>query len=995
VPPGYLVDGIDASLRLRLGAGSDPAAVDACFRAVARALGVRAIGVLLAGEGADGALGLTHIREAGGLAAVQDWAETRANSPLADILAISPVDLLLPLAELPARLIAYTRNFAALLASAEDEPLAPEVQPVVSRLMTGLLTHTGYDCAVYKPQIILQNAERRRRVVALDDVAEYAQRVANHAEEAGVLLRDILGCARQFFRKPSQLATLVQTIAPRLFQAKSGADQVRVWVMGCATGEEAYSIAILLLEHMEHLTNPPDLRIFATGMNPDELRQAREGAYFETIAAEVNDERLERYFVPDGRWYRVSQAVRQRMVFAQHNLLRDPPFSKLDLVVCRNVLGALKAEAQAQIAGVLHMSLQPGGHVCVGTTETLDPAYFRPLIPGLSLYHRLPIGSPTWGVPVPQLPQAEAAPAPARRRELEALFSEQAQLYSPPGLLIDKAHNILYYSAGVTPYLHQDVGGATDKIDERIHPELLNFLTVPILAAFEYSESTLTPAVGFWREGVRRYVRLLVKPVDALGRPRMASILFIENVENEAPAAFDGSGPDVTIVQRLQQDLAALHKQLQMTTEEYAAINEEMKVANEELLSMNEELQLKTAELEHSKEELQSVNTQLLAINSENQENIVELRRLWANMQNLIAASDITTLFLEVDLRIRWFTPGVGQLFNIQPGDFGRPVGHITHKLAYADLQRDALEVLHTATARELEISSQAGAWYLVRILPYRTADNQVDGLVITFVDITARKQAEDALRQLNVHLEQRIEERTLELMRSNRELDQFAYVASHDLKAPLRAIANLANWIIEDAQGVLPVSSKGHLDKLLGRALRMEKLLDDLLAYSRVGRRLHKPEWVDTSDLVRGIQQFLVLPVGFTFETDLPVSKLYTERVPLETVLRNLVANAIKHHDRPQEGVVRVTTEDRGDWVMFSVADNGPGIAPRHHERIFQIFQSLKSHDQVEGSGMGLAIVKKTVENQGGTIEVESDIGQGTTFRFTWPKLALDPPER
>ncbi len=208
--------------------------------------------------------------------------------------------------------------------------------------MTGMLTHTGYDCAAYKPQVILHNAERRRRLLALDNVGEYAQRVANHAEEAGILLRDILGGPRQFFREPAVLDDFAQTIVPRLLQAKGGGDQVRVWVMGCATGEEAYTVAILLLEQMEHLANPPELRIFATDLNPDALRQAREGTYLETIAAEVSGERLQRYFVRDGHWYRVSQAVRQRMVFAQHNLLRDPPFSKLDLIVCRNVLCDLR-----------------------------------------------------------------------------------------------------------------------------------------------------------------------------------------------------------------------------------------------------------------------------------------------------------------------------------------------------------------------------------------------------------------------------------------------------------------------------------------------------------------------------------------------------------------------------------------------------------------------------------------------------------------------------
>ena len=379
VPPPCVLQAIAPSLHLHLVARRDPAPIDACFRAVAQALGAHAIGVLLAGEGADGALGLTHIREGGGLAVVQDSTGMRTNAPLVDVLAVAPVDLLLPLAELPPRLI---RVYAQLLdpdcrpAAGSDELLAPEHQEVVRRLMTGMLTHTGYDCAAYKPQVILHNAERRRRLLALDNVGEYAQRVANHAEEAGILLRDILGGPRQFFREPAVLDAFAQTIVPRLFQAKGGGDQLRVWVMGCATGEEAYTVAILLLEQMEHLANPPELRIFATDLNPDALRQAREGTYLETIAAEVSGERLQRYFVRDGHWYHVSQAVRQRMVFAQHNLLRDPPFSKLDLIVCRNMLCDLRPEAQAQVAGILHMSLQLGGHVCVGASGDTGSGLF-------------------------------------------------------------------------------------------------------------------------------------------------------------------------------------------------------------------------------------------------------------------------------------------------------------------------------------------------------------------------------------------------------------------------------------------------------------------------------------------------------------------------------------------------------------------------------------------------------------------------------------------
>jgi two-component system CheB/CheR fusion protein len=988
-PPAHVVASVESSLCINLVSSTELAPIDAGFRAVANALSVRTIGILLEGVNTDGILGLAQIRYAGGVTIVQAPSDLQLGGMLQDMLNITGVDLVLPLEEMPARLIACGRSAEIMAAKPADGPLQAERLEAAKRLIGGIHIHTGHDVAAYKLEFIAQKAERRQRLLALPELENYVAKAENEAEEAGALVHDIFTHTRQFFRDPEALNTLAEIVLPRVLQAKSRGDQVRVWVVGCATGEEAYTIAILLLEHMERLVEPPELRIFATDPDPDVLRQAREGAYLNTIVNEVGAERLGRYFVRDGRWYRIAQAVRQQVIFAQHNPLRDPPFSKLDLIVSRNMLASLRGDIQVQFAGVLHLSLQPHGYACVAAGETLDALYFQPLAHGLPIYHRLAVRSPAWGSVVAAF-QVPTDLSPVHSPSYESLFVEQAQKYTPPGLLIDQSFNIVYYSEGVMAYLHQPVGAATNDVHKRIHPELLHYVAAPIRFALQRGEGTQTPPVGFWQAGIKHYVRLRVQPVDTPEHQRMALVLFLESEQAAPPEAADSE--DI-LVRRLRQDMVALQTQLQSTLAEYAAMNEELRVANEELTSLNEELQVKAAELEYNKNQLQVANSQLLAINGENRNNIAEMQRLWANLHNLIDASDIASLFLDIELRIRWFTPSARQVFNLLPGDEGRPVEDITHSLNYDALHHDAHEVLESGSALELEASSQAGIWFLVRILPYRTAEGSIDGIVLTFIDITARKQAEDALRQLNMHLELRIEERTLELMRSNRELDQFAYVASHDLKAPLRAISNLANWVMEDAAAMLPPSSKGHLDKLRSRASRMERLLDDLLAYSRAGRHLHQPEWVDTEDLVRGIQLFLLLPAGFVIRLQTAMPKLFTERVPLETVLRNLIGNAVKHHHRPEEGVVRISVQDEGDHVTFSVTDNGPGIAPQHHERIFQLFQSLKPRDQVEGSGMGLAIVKKIVESQGGRIEIVSDQGQGATFRFTWPKLDPQHP--
>jgi len=448
-------------------------------------------------------------------------------------------------------------------------------------------------------------------------------------------------------------------------------------------------------------------------------------------------------------------------------------------------------------------------------------------------------------------------------------------------------------------------------------------------------------------------------------------------------------------LRELERALALKQEQLEATEEEYRTTKEEMMAAQDELMALNEELILKAAELEHSKAELQSANEELLTINQENRKNITDLRQLTANLQNLMVATDIATLFLDRALRVRWLTPRIREIFNLLPADEGRPLAHITHHLEYPDLVRDAGNVLNTMTPHETETGSKTGRWYFIRLLPYRTIDQVVDGVVLTFFDITARKQAEDALRQLNTTLEHRVEERTKELTRSNQELDQFAYIASHDLKAPLRAIHNLAQWIEEDAAAVLPKESKGHLAKLHSRVKRMGRLIDDLLTYSRAGRHLHKPEWVDTAKLVDDLRFFLAPPHGFRIEILGALPKIYTERVPLETVLRNLIDNAVKHHHQPEQGVLQISAQAQAAWTEFTLTDNGPGIAPQYHDRIFQVFQGLKPREEVEGSGMGLAVVKKAVETRGGHVQVESDVGQGTTFRFTWPNLEVPKSDK
>jgi len=968
---------------------AQPGPIDACFKLLAPLLGAYGAGVVLGGEGGDGALGLTHIRAAGGLTAVQEMRNAPANAMPAHALALGPVDLILPVDALAPRLVAYCRRFSGseldLEQGDESQPLPDEVQVRLTRIAAYMQGATGEDLSVYRPGFLLRKVEKRRRLLDLPDLGAYVQVLAEQEHEAHLLRQEVLSSARQFCREPQSLAALADEALPHLLRAKSSADQLRIWVAGCGTGEEAYTVCIMLLEAAARCDHVPEIRLFATDGNEEAIRQAREGVFPTTIAAEVPPEWLDHYFVRDGDSYRISPVVRQHMVFAPHDLFQTPPFLKLDLIVCRHLLGSLRPERLEQLAILFFHSLQPWGYLVTGSAEKVQANYFGALAAAQPLYQRqngvgpAAVKSATW------LPPPVGANAYKSAVTYETLYSRHLQRHTPPGLLVDAGLNIVYYSGGVSLYLRQPGGPATDQVLQRVRAELRDGLAAALAEMTQTGRPACSQPIPLTWGAAGQPVQICVEPVET-AQQQFALVLF------RSFALPPVAEPVEDRIAQLESALAAAYRRLQDTGEEYATVNEEMTAANEELLSLNEELHIKAGELERSKGELQSANEELLIINRENQRNIEQLRVLTANLHNLMAATNIPTLFLDGTLRIRWFSPALHTLFNVLPGDEGRPLAHITHRLRYQHLARDIDQVMQTAEPYEREVRSETGDWHLLRILPYRTIEQQVDGAVVTFFDVTERKRAQAALLELNTSLEQRIEERTLELARSNRELDQFAYIASHDLKAPLRAITNLAQWIQKDSADGLTPTSQEHLIKLRARVARMERLLEDLLTYSRVGRQRHQPEWVDTAMLIRGLRYILVAPPGFRIELQMPLPVLHTEQAPLEMILRNLIGNAIKHHDRPAEGVVEITATERGDWVEFAVKDNGPGIAPEHHERIFQIFQSLRPRDEVGGSGMGLAIAKKAVENHGGTLHVESQLGQGATFRFTWPKEAGQP---
>ena len=642
-------------------------------------------------------------------------------------------------------------------------------------MLAFLHTRTGRDFSCYKRATIVRRIARRMQVNGLADLPGYLAYLRTHAGEAAALLQDLLISVTNFFRDPAAFAALKRTI-PELFTGKAAGDTVRVWVAGCATGEEAYSIAMLLSEHAETLVGPPQLQVFATDLHEDVIREAREGLYPETIAADVSDERLRHFFIHEPGGYRVRRAVRELVLFAPHDLLKDSPFSRLDLVSCRNLLIYLNREAQNRAFDIFHFALRPGGRLFLGTSEAVDES--SPLFAVLDKKQRLYVQRPgpqrLISVPVGPGTLSRALALQERTRERPTVpgrvtvDSVQAGLdqavpfdsrlppgelhyrlierFSPPSILVNSAHDIVHLSESAGRFLQFTGGEPTRNLLRTVHPMLRVELRAALYAAAQTRIAATAFRVPVETGDARSLVDIRVTPARDLA-PDFLLVVFDDHpADGAAVVAAPRSTESDQAALHLERELVATKAHLRETIEESEASTEELKANNEELQAMNEELRSATEELETSREELQSINEELTTVNDELKSNVDQLARSNNDLQNLMAATDIATVFLDRELRIQRFTPSAKTLFNLIPTDLGRPLADLSRKLDYPEIVADAEHALGHLQPAQREV--RAGErWYIARTLPYRTADDHIAGVVLTFLDITARRESETALR--------------------------------------------------------------------------------------------------------------------------------------------------------------------------------------------------------------------------------------------------------
>jgi two-component system CheB/CheR fusion protein len=726
--------------------------IDFLFRSVAERLG-DGFAVILSGAGSDGALGVRAVKESGGIILVQDPNEADYASMPRSAIETGVVDFVLPVRDLAKRLSDLIRI--------KETVWPPEMgdfdEDVLRRILAHLRVRTGHDFSKYKRSTVVRRIARRMQVNRTDVLQDYYDIIRDNPDEVQALLSDLLISVTTFFRDREAFEALAKLL-PNIFESKGHDQPIRVWVAGCATGEEAYSIGMLLLEEaMRHVVRP-HIQVFGTDLDVRALAAAREGRYPVAIEADISEPRLRRYFSREGDYYRVRQELRDIILFALHDLLKDPPFSHIDLISCRNVLIYLDRELQEQVCGTFHYALNPGRYLFLGAAETAEnPAglfrtmdrhariYQSTLVPGAKreLLPRL-LGSVRIReqmLPLPQTvtPTAALSEAAAHRHAIEQI--------APASILVDEANRVLHLSNTAGRYLMPSGGPLTADVTELVRSEIRFEVRSCLHRAFDQRRPTLSLPVRVTMNGETYPVQVQVKPIEEAGEWRRAVILFIEG-EAIKEAAFSEQPTDEA-VRRLKEELDLTQQRLRTMREESDAANEELRASNEELQSINEEYRSTSEELETSKEELQSINEELQTVNSELKLKLELISRANSDLQNLLAATDFGTLFLDSGLNIKRFTDPVRDLFSVTTSDEGRPITDFAHQLEYDDLVKDARTVIAQLIPLRREIYSRKGRWYDLRMRPYRTVDDKIDGVVITFVDITERKLMEERLKSM------------------------------------------------------------------------------------------------------------------------------------------------------------------------------------------------------------------------------------------------------
>jgi two-component system CheB/CheR fusion protein len=974
IPPGAYLSVADDMLHLSRPRARHGARLpfDFLLQSLAVGYGPRAVCVILSGTGADGSLGLKAVKDKGGSVIAQDPDEAGYDGMPRSAILTGCVDAVLPAAGIADMLAQHGLHVPD---SGNEPPAEDATRGPLAEIIDLLRSRTAHDFTLYKPGTLQRRIERRMVMAAIDvaDMDRYVEILRNDQNELTLLAKDLLINVTSFFRDQHVFDLLAARTIPELVQNHAPDMPIRIWIAGCSTGEETYSLAMLFQEAISAAKLSIKLQVFASDIDPDAIATARDGLYPDKIEAEVPPSRLARFFIKEEQHYRVAPELRVAVVFTVQDVLADPPFSRLDFVSCRNLLIYLRPEAQERVLALFHFALREGGILLLGTSETAgaDDDRFEVISKAERLYRHIgrirpgEFGFIRGGESIRTPGRTGQAAAPSRQAALAEVCRRMVmETYAPAAVLINRKNECLYSLGPTDRYLRVVPGEPSHDLLAMARQGMRTKLRSAIQQA---SETNAPISIAGGRPGT---FRIAIQPVRNEGEDLLL-VCFVDDPKPAPARVAAAAGGDAPRVAELERELETTRTELQGAIHNLEVSAEEQKAINEEALSVQEEYQSTNEELLTSKEELQSLNEELTALNSQLQETLERQRTTSDDLQNVLYSTDVATLFLDRKLNIRFFTPATRALFAIIPGDVGRPLSDLNSLAVDGNLVTDATTVLRTLVPMEREIQTRNGSCFIRRILPYRTQNDGIEGVVITFADITDRRRAADELGVAKRQADQ-----------ANAAKSRFLAAASHDLRQPLQTLALVQGLLAKHVESEKARKLVTRLDETLGA---MTGMLNTMLDINEIDAGTVHAEIVDFSIATmleqlrdefayhaqaRGLA-LRVVPCSVTISSDPRL---------LEQMIRNLMSNALKYTRR---GKILLGCRRHGHTLAVEVWDTGIGIPDHQLQSIFDEYLQLDNpaRERSRGLGLGLSIVHRLATLLGHQVHVRSVPGRGSVF--------------
>ena len=957
-------------------------AIDIFFNSLAQDLGNKSVAIILSGNGSDGTKGIEAIKKVGGMVIVQDPKSTAFNSMPSNAISSGYYDHILEPEDIPKQIIKYikqrtlTNNFQKIPSEINEEALEK-----INKLIK---EHTPLDFSEYKRPTIIRRVARRMAATNAENVVDYIEILESNPFEIEILAKEFLISVTNFFRDPDAFEIIATKVIPDIVENKLLVDVLKIWVIGCATGEEAYSLAILVKEHLIETKKDIEVKIFASDIDKEALAKAAKGCYPETIAKDVSENRLNKFFIKEGNQFKVRDSIRKMIIFADHDIIHQPPYGKIDLISCRNLMIYFNPILQKKIFSTLTYCLNTDGSLFLGPSEGLGvmKRFFTETDKKWKIFKKTEKNNKL------QFKTYSSQHVEAKKYAYPTLTLKSSKHVLPEnvteilqkttlgetdfeaGLCVDYNYDIILPFGEFEKYLLPKLF-KTNLLD-LLPSDLARAVATTIKKAAKENQKITVKDINFEIDGISKSVTIMAKPiVDENKSYQNFSILYfsegaINYNEAETLNVYNKSEYTDSYVADLEENLAEAKKTVLDAYESLEESNNNIQAYNEELISSNEEMQ-------SSNEELQSINEELNTVNHEYQIKIKELAELNDDLDNYFKSTYNTQIYVDNDVNLKKYNPLTIKQINIKESDIGRPLGDISTNIKYSTLTADVRRVIKTEESIEKQIQTNDGRWYVMMIVPYiRSQDNVTDGAIITFNDITDIRESKEIIKETN-----------RKLVEINKDHDTFIYSASHDLKAPLNNMEGLLSYLTtsEDLEEV-----KIFILPLIESVIRLKDTINDLSNITKIEHEIEHAEKINLYELLEEVKKSISVSlsaINVNLKVDFKVENVKFSKKNLRSIFINLLSNAIKYRYVDRDLEIKIKSRRIADFVELSFEDNGIGIEAENIRDIFSKFKRVNSEKNVaEGAGIGLFLVRKIAENAGGKVSLVSEYGEGSCFK-------------